>query len=589
MKKITVVCLNNGKDQTAKALQGLGIVHVMDVVPPASQDLDRLAQKQADMERIFKALPEQLETAGQPGLPAQTIAEALENLDKQQKLNDTIANISKESALLEPWGTFDSKILDDFRANGLFVELCTSTPHAFNTLKLPEDAFVQTISQDKNNVYFIVVSRSSLEDSNLPVATLPACTNANELAASRQKAESQLASLKTAFDNLAAQNADVWKKEFSKLQDDISLAKAQGGMGAEGILAYLVGYVPEKKLDALRKAATENGWGLRVEDIQSDDADVPTLLNIPKKFSMAQQIFDFIGILPGYFETDVAIALFLFLTLFCGILIGDAGYGVLLTAAILFGFKKATTPNAKDGLKLLLSISLSIFVYGWLSGNWFGIDPKLLPRFMKGLPWLYDDENSNHVKTLCFFIGAFHTSLARAWNAYNNQKTKRAVFGHLGWSIFLWGSFYLAKVLVVDGKGFDALPVPAISLFAIGFVLIIAFGIDWGNVGDVIYSPFTFINSFVDVLSYIRLFAVGLSGVYIAKCFNEMAIGLAHSGVLGIIAMPLVLLIGHGLNICMAFLSVLVHGIRLNTLEFAGHIGVSWSGKPYKPLSIHNS
>ncbi|MBR6074127.1 MAG: hypothetical protein IKP87_02395, partial [Victivallales bacterium] len=67
------------------------------------------------------------------------------------------------------------------------------------------------------------------------------------------------------------------------------------------------------------------------------------------------------------------------------------------------------------------------------------------------------------------------------------------------------------------------------------------------------------------------------------------AIGVAKSGILGIIAMPIILLIGHGLNICMAFLSVLVHGIRLNTLEFAGHIGVSWSGKPYKPLAIHNS
>ena len=289
------------------------------------------------------------------------------------------------------------------------------------------------------------------------------------------------------------------------------------------------------------------------------------------------------------FETDVAVALFIFLTLFCGILIGDAGYGLLLTLAVLFGFKKATTQNAKDGLKLLLSISLSVFVYGWLSGNWFGIDPAIMPRCMKLLPWLYDDENSTHVKTLCFFIGAFHTSFARAWSAYNAQKSKRAVFGHLGWSIFLWGSFYLAKVLVVDGKGFDALPAPGIALFAIGFVLILACGINWGNVGDVIYSPFTFINGFVDVLSYIRLFAVGLSGVYIAKCFNEMAVGLGKSGILGILAMPIVLLIGHGLNICMAFLSVLVHGIRLNTLEFAGHIGVSWSGRPYKPLAIHNS
>ena len=79
------------------------------------------------------------------------------------------------------------------------------------------------------------------------------------------------------------------------------------------MLAYLNGYVPEKKLETLRKTAQTNGWALLVEDVKEDDTNVPTLLNIPKKFSMAQQIFDFIGILPGYFETDVSIALFIFL------------------------------------------------------------------------------------------------------------------------------------------------------------------------------------------------------------------------------------------------------------------------------------
>ncbi|MBR5026759.1 MAG: hypothetical protein IKX48_16970, partial [Victivallales bacterium] len=342
MKKITVVCLDNAKEQTAKALQSLGIVHVMDVVPPASQDLDALSKKQADLERILKTVPENLVVDGQPRLPAQTITEALENLDEQQKLRDDLQNISKEQELLEPWGSFDAAMLTDFRDRGLNVELCASTPHAINNIQLPEDSILQVINQDKNNVYFLVASRNSLADCNLPVATLPACTDAKALVAQRQKDDVQLDVLQKNFEQLASQNADAWKKELTRLQDEIALAKAECGMGVSGILAYLNGYVPEKKLEILRKTAQGNGWGLLVEDIKEDDADVPTLLTIPKKFSMAQQIFDFIGILPGYFETDVAVALFIFLTLFCGILIGDAGYGLLLTVAVLFGFKKAT-------------------------------------------------------------------------------------------------------------------------------------------------------------------------------------------------------------------------------------------------------
>ena len=127
MKKVTVVCLDNAKEQTAKALQSLGIVHVMDIVPPASQDLDALSKKQADLERILKAVPENLVADGQPRLPAQTITEALENLDEQQKLHEELQNISKELELLEPWGSFDAAMLNDCRSRGLNVVLCSAT------------------------------------------------------------------------------------------------------------------------------------------------------------------------------------------------------------------------------------------------------------------------------------------------------------------------------------------------------------------------------------------------------------------------------------------------------------------------------
>ena len=245
MKKITVVCLDNAKEQTAKTLQSLGIVHVMDVVPPASQDLDALSKKQASLERILKAVPEELPADGQPRLPAQTIAEALENLDEQQTLRDDIQTILKDQELLEPWGSFDAAMLDDFRSRGLNVELCSSAPNAIDKLKLPEDSLLKIINQDKNNAYFIVASRNSLEESNLPIATLPSCTDAKSLVARRQKDDARLATLQKDFETLAAANAETWRKELVRLQDEIALAKAQCGMGEAGILAYLNGYVPE--------------------------------------------------------------------------------------------------------------------------------------------------------------------------------------------------------------------------------------------------------------------------------------------------------------------------------------------------------
>ena len=140
------------------------------------------------------------------------------------------------------------------------------------------------------------------------------------------------------------------------------------------------------------------------------------------------------------------------------------------------------------------------------------------------------------------------------------------------------------QTLVVDGGGFGDLNIFAKCLYVVGFFTILIFGVDWKDMGAVIYLPFSFINNFVDVLSYIRLFAVGLSSLYIAQSFNQMAGQLYSLSPWMIPLMLLLLACGHALNIALAAMGVLVHGIRLNTLEFSGHMDLSWSGKPYRPL-----
>jgi len=93
------------------------------------------------------------------------------------------------------------------------------------------------------------------------------------------------------------------------------------------------------------------------------------------------------------------------------------------------------------------------------------------------------------------------------------------------------------------------------------------------------------VNNFTDVVSYIRLFAVGLAGVAIADAFNAMAAGIIKKGdFLTIIASVLVVVFGHALNIILGPMSVLVHGVRLNVLEFCGHANVTWNGFAYKPF-----
>ena len=121
-------------------------------------------------------------------------------------------------------------------------------------------------------------------------------------------------------------------------------------------------------------------------------------------------------------------------------------------------------------------------------------------------------------------------------------------------------------------------------MYGSGLLLVMLCGVRWNQVVDVFQFPFNIIGSFTDVLSYIRLFAVGLAGACIAGSFNNMAFDVCQVSKYLLPAGILVVLIGHGLNLILAMLSVLVHAVRLNTLEFSNHTGISWSGQSFKPF-----
>jgi V/A-type H+-transporting ATPase subunit I len=144
--------------------------------------------------------------------------------------------------------------------------------------------------------------------------------------------------------------------------------------------------------------------------------------------------------------------------------------------------------------------------------------------------------------------------------------------------------------LVLSSERF---PVPAHAawMMAAGLALIIVFSQQRGRffhgvamgLANLMTTFLNGIGAFSDIISYIRLFAVGLATVEIAKSFNAMAANMAD-GALGIVLAAVVLLLGHAMNLAMGALSVIVHGVRLNMLEFSGHMGMEWTGRPYKPF-----
>ena len=204
----------------------------------------------------------------------------------------------------------------------------------------------------------------------------------------------------------------------------------------------------------------------------------------------------------------------------------------------------------------------------------------------------WDPRSSETVKFITFVIGTIHLSIAHIWNFAREigKKPRIRAFTQLGWLSMVLGLYFVVLNMVLDARKY---PVPDFARYMIlgGFLAVLFLSQQEGNffkglvkgLGGFITTFLSSISAFSDIISYIRLFAVGLAGIEIAKSFNAMAQGLMTNP-LGIVFGILVVVLGHGLNMAMSGLSVVVHGVRLNVLEFSNHLGLEWSGFSYDPF-----
>ena len=352
-------------------------------------------------------------------------------------------------------------------------------------------------------------------------------------------------------------------------------------MGAQDGVKWLTGYLPEAKLPALREAAAAHGWGVAARD-PADDEDPPTLIDPPRIFRPIVALFDMLGIAPGYREADVSVVFYSFFTLFFAMLVGDVGYGLVILAATVWArrkFRKA--PSAP--FTLLGVFSLATIVWGVLTATYFGIPGEALPAWLKPktAEWL---GNRSNIMQVCFLIGATHLSVARLWNACLLFPSRKAL-AQIGWLGIVWTMYCVSCAVIVEGFTF-----PAFMYYVAGLstVLIACFMLDRSELKtngiELGMLPLNIISGLGDIISYVRLYAVGLSSVMVAQNFDTMAAGLSLPLWAKIPCMVLILLLGHGLNLAMGALSILVHAVRLNTLEFSNHKGVTWSGYAYTPF-----
>ena len=584
MKKLTILCRGDDKSATLNALRELGVLHLTPVKESQSADLDRYQNDLREARSIQMTIDSyrKKSISSSPTPPSSDTSPVMEKardlLSRKQQALDSLAALRRERLSLDPYGDFDPATIRQLAEKGITVKLFHTTDR--KPISHPEGTHLHLIRRDSRGQYFAIIGTTDFEfegaEFSLPERSLEDVISAqNTTNEALRSLEGQLA--------LLSKEGETIRRCVTDIEENVLYTEASEGMGSSSEIAYLRGFCPVDLVDTIRKSAATQGWCLIVDDPSSDD-NVPTLIRNPAWVRPINILFKMLDILPGYSEVDIRSAFLIFFALFFAILVGDAGYGfIFLIIAIVARFKLKNAPP--EPFRLLTLLSLCTIVWGAITGNYFGI--AHLPAPLRGfeVPWMKDDKN---LMAFSFLVGAIHLTIARAWAALQTINSTRAL-GQVGWICLSWVMYFLARNLIL---GID-LPSWFVSLFVAGLAMLILFMTpikllkkEWA--GHVML-PFDVIGNFADLVSYVRLFAVGSAGLAVAVAFNELAVGEGINSWSGGVKAAIILFLGHTLNIILCLMSILVHGVRLNTLEFSRHVGLEWAGFRYKPFARHVS
>lgn len=603
MKKVTILCMDSEKQATLEALRSLGILHVTPLRTPSGASLNEAKSNTARIRKALDALPSKTPKGIAPA-EVENPVEAVNELVQAKKVASD--EISEMQTLLTRFGSFgnlDPETVKQLDERGVFIRLYEVAPS--KTLKLEEgsDAKVFAFGSNNNGDLFAVFNLGTepAAVSNATEMTLPAVSIA-EMKAKLDAAKAEVERCDGALASLSSKRAAI-KSEVTEAEDEQALQEAACGMIGGAGVSIIQGYCPAPRLAELEAAVKANGWGLKAED-PSDEDMVPTLLTHKPFAKPMEFLYSIIGISPGYREVDVSAVVLCFFSLFFAMIVGDAFYGLLFLAITIYARKKM--PNASSsGFNFMYLMSVMTIIWGILNASYLGFPTEMkdgvaaswasyfdlvnydfVPSKLKTVMlWLRDQDNT---KYFCFILALIQLSIAHAWNVFIKIKKKSTVaFAQLGWLFMNWVMFCLAGFMVLN----KPLPGFVLPLFIVALVLLVLFSVppsrlkeEWVSLPMLVLNV---VNSFVDVISYIRLFAVGMSGAAIAETFTEMLSPLFGSAV-GIFVAAIVLLLVHALNIALAVMGVAVHAVRLNTLEFSNGLELQWSGFDFNPLKKRN-
>lgn len=619
MSKVFIATRLADRDRLLAFLSKINLMHLEPVKPEkavADENITSAFNEISLALQILSAIKPSGSRLSQ--VPADAAREAIELrkaiLENQRRLLELHQRIRE----LEVWGNVRLRQLENLRKSGVEIRFFIIPQQQAHRIRA-ECAEILSILSGKK-LLLAVIARSG--QFTIPEATQPLPFPSQDRASVLAEAKKIDNQLKQGHDRLAqlATLTGVMKKEQTRLAKEMIYVKAQRSGMNKGEIFALQGWLPTEKADKIgsQLAGDNLHAAFHIKPVKMDDVP-PTLIRYPFWAKPIKGLFDMLGTLPGYREIDLSPFFMLALPAFAAMLIGDAGYGLLIFLVGLFFYHKIVHVAGKPAAQIMIIFGLVTLVWGILIANYFGVTPETLAKgggfvistekgpmvdydtlrqadgfygqmagmmHRAGIFWKEDPNDTRFlIMKVSLIIGCFHLILAHFRKMLELIPDQRAL-AEIGWIIIIANMMVLIWYLLFIGV--EQIPIEIWWIFGAALVLSSFFGKPDRNLAKRLFmglfsSMFPLLNAFTDTMSYIRLFAVGLSSYYVASSFNEIAVKLADAAT-WYTAVP-ILIFGHGLNIGLAIIAIFAHGVRLNMLEFSSHAGVQWNGYAYQPFT----
>ena len=601
MKKLTFLVYHKEYEEFLNSLRELGVVHIVEKQQGAADNTElqeniRLFNRLAATLKLLQNQKHEknavIATEGGTATRGMQILDEVDALQTEHgKLSQQLQSYAKEKEVLEVWGNFEPTGIQKLKDAGYIIGFYSCSEGNYKE-EWETEYNAMIVNRISSKVFFVTVTKAGQEvDLDVEQAKLPAYS-LSRLEALYDTTEQAIEGNEKKLVALSETDIPSLKAALKELQSQIEFSKVvlSSEQTAGDKLMLIEGWAPAYSKVEIEAYLNDAHVYYEITDPMPGD-NVPIRLNNKGFFAWFEPICK-LYMLPKYNELDLTPFFAPFFMVFFGLCLGDSGYGLFLflgaTAYRLLA--KKVTPSMKSIISLIQVLSASTFFCGLLTGTFFGAN-------IYDLDWLIVQRlkhavlmDNNDMFRLSLILGVIQILFGMVLKAVNQtiQFGFKYAIATIGWIILLVSTavsalFASSELLSMGGTAYKV-------VLCISGAMIFLFNTPgkniFMNIGLGLWDSYNMVTGLLgDVLSYVRLFALGLSGGILAGVFNSLAVGMSPDNVIaGPIVMVLIFVIGHAINMFMNVLGAMVHPMRLTFVEIFKNSGYEGGGKEYKPF-----